>query len=54
MSRARRLPLAGLAVIALGACTVGGYALFKEHFNLWLAASGAATLLLSGAWLRRA
>jgi hypothetical protein len=49
--RGTRWAVAGMV---LGACTVGGYALFKEHFNLWLAASGAATLLLSGAWLRRA
>jgi hypothetical protein len=42
------------AGVVLGACTVAGFALFKEHFMLWMAAAGGGTLLLTGFWLRRA
>jgi len=40
--------------IVLGVCTVVGFALFKSHFMLWMAAAGGAVLLLTGLWLRRA
>jgi hypothetical protein len=40
--------------VVLGVCTVAGFALFKEHFMLWMAAAGGSTLLLTGLWLRRA
>ena len=40
--------------IVLGICTIGGFALFKDHYMLWMAAAGGSTLLLTGFWLRRA
>jgi len=40
--------------VALGVFTVAGFALFKEHFMLWMAAAGGGALLLTGLWLRRA
>jgi hypothetical protein len=40
--------------VVLGVCTVAGFALFKEHFMLWMAAVGGSTLLATGFWLRRA
>jgi hypothetical protein len=40
--------------VVLGVCTVAGFALFKEHFMLWMAAVGGSTLLVTGFWLRRA
>jgi hypothetical protein len=40
--------------VVLGVCTVAGFALFKEHFMLWMAAVGGSTLLMTGFWLRRA
>ena len=40
--------------VVLGVCTVAGFALFKEHFMLWMAAAGGGALLLTGIWLRRA
>jgi hypothetical protein len=43
-----------IAGIALGVCTVAGYAFFKEHFMLWMAVVGGGTLILTGLWLRRA
>jgi hypothetical protein len=39
--------------VVLGVCTVAGFALFKEHFMLWMAAVGGSTLLVTGFWLRR-
>jgi hypothetical protein len=41
------------AGVALGVCTVAGFALFKEHFMSWMAAVGGGTLLVTGFWLRR-
>jgi hypothetical protein len=49
--RGSRWAIAGLL---LGACTVAGYAFFKEHFMLWMAVVGGSTLILTGLWLRRA
>jgi hypothetical protein len=49
--RGRRWAVSG---VVLGVCTVAGFALFKEHFMLWMAAAGGATLLLTGLWLWRA
>jgi hypothetical protein len=43
-----------IAGVVLGACTLGGFALLTAHFNLWMAVAGGGTLLLTGAWLRRA
>jgi hypothetical protein len=40
--------------VVLGVCTVAGFALFKEHFMLWMAAVGGSILLATGFWLRRA
>jgi hypothetical protein len=40
--------------VVLGVFTVAGFALFKEHFMLWMAAAGGGALLLTGLWLRRA
>jgi hypothetical protein len=40
--------------VVLAACTVAGFALFKEHFMLWMAGAGGGALLLTGVWLRRA
>jgi hypothetical protein len=40
--------------VVLGVSTVAGFALFKEHFMLWMAAVGGSTLLATGFWLRRA
>jgi hypothetical protein len=40
--------------VVLGLCTVAGFALFKEHFMLWMAVVGGSTLLATGFWLRRA
>jgi hypothetical protein len=40
--------------VVLGVCTVVGFALFKQHFMLWMAAVGGSTLLVTGFWLRRA
>jgi len=38
----------------LGVCTVVGFAVFKEHFMLWMAVVGGGTLIVTGLWLRRA
>ncbi|MGA3156440.1 MAG: hypothetical protein ABSE43_02595 [Steroidobacteraceae bacterium] len=40
--------------IALGLCTVAGYAFLKEYFMLWMAVVGGGTLIMTGFWLRRA
>jgi len=40
--------------VILGVFTVAGFALFREHFMLWMAAAGGGALLLTGFWLRRA
>lgn len=49
--RGSRWAIAGVAV---GVCTVAGYAFFREHFMLWMAVIGGGTLILTGLWLRRA
>jgi hypothetical protein len=49
--RGARWAVSGLAI---GVFTIGGFALFKEHFMLWMAAAGGGALLLTGLWLRRA
>jgi hypothetical protein len=46
-----RLAIAGMAVMVL---TIAGFVLLKEHFGLWMAFVGGGTLILTGAWLRRA
>jgi hypothetical protein len=43
-----------IAGIALGLCTVAGYAFFREHYMLWMALIGGGTLIVTGLWLRRA
>jgi hypothetical protein len=42
-----------VAGIVLAALTLGGFFLLAEHFLLWMAVVGSATLLLGGWWLRR-
>jgi hypothetical protein len=46
-----RLAVAGIAVTVL---TVAGFVFLRQHFGLWMAFVGGGTLILSGAWLRRA
>ena len=48
-----RGPRWAAAGVVLGLCTVAGFAIFKDHFMLWMAAAGGSTLLLTGLWLRR-
>ena len=46
-----RFSIAGIAIAAL---TLGGFYFLQPHFQLWMAAVGGSTLVLTGLWLRRA
>ena len=46
-----RFVVAGIAIAAL---TLGGFYFLQPHFQLWMAAVGGSTLILTGLWLRRA
>ena len=47
--RGVRFTVAGILLTAL---TVFGYAMFEQHFALWMAIVGGTTLLTTGFWLR--
>ena len=40
--------------IAIAALTLLGFFLLKQHFFLWMAGVGGASLILAGIWLKRA
>ncbi|HXC55597.1 MAG TPA: hypothetical protein VNU97_09890 [Rhizomicrobium sp.] len=46
-----RFVIAGLAI---GVLTLGGFFFLHGHFELWMAAVGGTTLIVTGFWLRRA
>jgi hypothetical protein len=48
--RGPRYVTTGIAVAAL---TLAGFVLLKQHFFLWMAGVGGASLILAGIWLRR-
>jgi hypothetical protein len=45
-----RYVVAGVVIAAL---TLIGFALLREHFLLWMAVVGAASLILAGLWLKQ-
>jgi hypothetical protein len=49
--RGSRWIVAGTVV---GALTIIGFALLKEHFMLWMAVVGGGALIVTGLWLKRA
>jgi hypothetical protein len=49
--RGSRYVTTGIAVAAL---TLAGFFLLKQHFFLWMAGVGGASLILAGIWLKRA
>jgi hypothetical protein len=49
--RGPRYVTTGIAVAAL---TLAGFILLKQHFFLWMAGVGGASLILAGIWLKRA
>lgn len=48
--RGPRYVITGIAVAAL---TLAGFFLVTEHFFLWMAAVGGASLIMAGIWLKR-
>jgi hypothetical protein len=40
--------------IAVATLTLTGFFLLKQHFFLWMAGVGGASLILAGIWLKRA